>query len=139
MAIRFTDEMKLAINNALANKTPCLIATASRKGEPTFSYRGSMMVFDDQRLAWWERGQRKNFQHIQENPRVMVAYVDFSKGHAWKIYGNAQVYPTGPMREQVMQRTVPAELNYDPERKGVAIVVDVALIADFMDNPLQTK
>ncbi|MSQ11625.1 MAG: pyridoxamine 5'-phosphate oxidase family protein [Dehalococcoidia bacterium] len=139
MPIKFTEEMKELINNALANKTACFVGSASKKGEPMVTYRGSVMVFDDQRLAWWERGKKKTWDNIRENPRVVVVFVDFTKHAAWKIHGSARVYETGPVREQVMQRTVPQELSYDPERKGAAVVIDVDLITDFLETPLQTR
>jgi hypothetical protein len=44
--IHLTAEMSDLINNALANGTPCILATASSSGQPTMSYRGSFMVFD---------------------------------------------------------------------------------------------
>jgi hypothetical protein len=49
--IKMTDEMRELIDNALANRMPCILATASKSGQPNTSYRGSMMVFDDAALA----------------------------------------------------------------------------------------
>ncbi len=46
---------KEAIDGALANGTPCVVATASARGEPNISLRGSMMVFDADHLAYWDR------------------------------------------------------------------------------------
>ncbi len=139
MPISFTPEMKELINNALANKTPCVVATASKQGEPTATYKGSVMVFDDQRLAWWERAKKNVYRNVLENPRVMVVFADFTKHAAWKIQGKARVHESGALREEVMKRTVPQELNYDPERKGVAVVVDVERIQDFMGTTIQSK
>ena len=44
-----------AINNALEEGTPCLLASADDKGYPDIAFKGSMMVFDKDHLAWWER------------------------------------------------------------------------------------
>jgi Pyridoxamine 5'-phosphate oxidase len=50
--IKMTDAMCDLIDNAIANSTPCIVATASKAGEPHMSFRGSVMVFDDESLAY---------------------------------------------------------------------------------------
>ena len=70
--ITLTQEMRERINNALANRTPCILATASATGEPSLGYKGSMMVFDDEHLAYWERARRGLLEHIEQNPKVTV-------------------------------------------------------------------
>ena len=72
--IKMTDEMRDLIDNAIANGTPCILATASKAGEPHMSYRGSVMVFDDASLAYWDRVKRQSLQHIAENPQVCVLF-----------------------------------------------------------------
>lgn len=51
--IQMTDEMRQLIDNSFADGFPCVLATASPTGEPSVSYRGSMMVLDDENLAYW--------------------------------------------------------------------------------------
>ena len=58
--IAIIDQMKDLVNNALANGCPCILATVSGDGEPDIGYKGSMMVFDDQSLAYWERTKRQH-------------------------------------------------------------------------------
>jgi hypothetical protein len=50
--IKLTQEMRERLDNALTNRTPCILATASATGEPSLGYKGSMMVFDDEHLAY---------------------------------------------------------------------------------------
>jgi predicted pyridoxine 5'-phosphate oxidase superfamily flavin-nucleotide-binding protein len=130
MPIQMTDEMKTLVNKALADRVPCMLSTASKSGEPSLGLRGSMMVYDDGHLAWWERAKRDGLHHIQENPRVVVMYrnPDPNVRRTWKFYGKARVVESGPQREEVMKRTPELELNQDPERKGVAVIVEVDLI-----------
>ena len=52
--IRMTEEMRDLIDNAIANGTPCILATATKIGELYMSFRGSMMVLDDAFLAYWD-------------------------------------------------------------------------------------
>jgi len=123
--IKMTDEMRDLIDNALANGTPCILATATKTGEPHMSYRGSMMVFDDASLAFWDRVKRQSLQHITENPQVCVLFRYPQKRLIWQFLGEATVHDSGPVREQVMARAVQSELDRDPERQGVAVVIRV--------------
>ena len=50
--IKLVDQMRELIDNALANGSPCILATASRDGEPDIGYKGSVMVFKDDSLAY---------------------------------------------------------------------------------------
>ena len=50
--IKLIDQMHELIDNALANGCPCILATAAPDGEPDIGYKGSMMVFDDESLAY---------------------------------------------------------------------------------------
>jgi len=140
VAIHFTDEMNTLINNALADGAPCLVATASKRGEPGLGLRGSVMAFDGNHLAWWERSKRDGLEHVLENPRVLVMYRNTKPEvrKTWKIYGTARVHESGPVREQVLARTVEPELRQDPERKGFAVVVEVDMITQG-NNLLQIK
>ena len=72
--MQLTDEMHDSIDTALANRMPCILATASQSRQPNMSYRGSTMVFDDQSLAYWDRGKRLLLQQMEENPRVCTLF-----------------------------------------------------------------
>jgi nitroreductase len=132
-------EYKDAIDGALANRTPCVVATASARGEPNISLRGSTMVFDAQHLAYWDRVHGRQQEHVGENPHVVVFYRDPARRLSLRFYGRATVYAEGPIREQVMERVVEAELNRDPERTGVAVVVRVDLVMTLGNQVLQQR
>ena len=137
--IQFTEEMQEAINNALANGTPCIVATASSDGDPNVGFKGSVMALDDSHLAYWERSRRTILEHIEENPKVVVMYRDPATRLAWRFYGDATVHRDGSVRDQVMARVVQPELDRDPEREGFAIVIDVTRITTLGADVLQEK
>jgi len=137
--IHLTQEMHERINNALANRTPCILATASASGEPSLGYKGSMMVFDAEHLAYWERARRGLLEHIEQNPKVTVLYSDLAARVHWRFHGEATVYKTGPLREQIMARTIQAELDRDPERKGYGVLIRVDKITDLLGQVLQQR
>ena len=137
--INLTAEMRERLDNALANRTPCVLATASATGEPGLGYKGSMMVFDDEHLAYWERARRGLLEHIGQNPKVCVLYADLAARVHWRFHGEATVYQTGPIREQIMARTVQAELDRDPERKGYGVVIRVDKVTNLLGQVLQQR
>jgi general stress protein 26 len=137
--IKLTDEMRELIDNALANRTPCILATASKSGQPTMSYRGSMMVFDDESLAYWDRSKRLSLQQLEENPQVCVMFRHPDKRIVWRFYGEAHLHRDGAVRQQVMARVVQPELDRDPERQGVAIVIRVNTILAATGEVLQQR
>ena len=137
--IQFTDEMCEAINNALANGTPCIVATASADGDPNVGFKGSVMALDSSHLAYWERSRRTILEHIEENPRVVVMYRDPARRLAWRFYGDATVHRDGAVRDEVMSKVVQPELDRDPEREGFAIVIDVARITTLGVDVVQER
>ncbi len=74
--IALTDQMRQLVDNALANDCACILATAAANGEPNIGYKGSMMVFDNESLAYWERTRRQHLKNEQENPKVVVLFRD---------------------------------------------------------------
>ena len=72
--IKLTKQMSDLIDNNLANKTPCILATALATGDPGVSFRGSMMVFGDEHLDFWDRSKRANLEHLGENPKVAMMF-----------------------------------------------------------------
>jgi uncharacterized protein len=137
--IKLIDQMRELIDPALANGCPCILATASPDGEPDIGFKGSMMVFDDESLAYWERTKRQHLKNITANPKVIVLFRDTKTKINWRFHGVATVHDSGPVRDQVMARTVPAELEKDPERKGSAVVIRIEKVTNLGGQVLQSR
>ena len=137
--IKLIDEMRELIDNALANGCPCILATASPDGEPDIGFKGSMMVFDDESLAYWERTRRQHLKNVTVNPKVIVLFRDAKTKVGWRFHGVATVHDNDPVRDQVMARTVPAELEKDPERKGSAVVIRIEKVTNISGQVLQSR
>ena len=137
--IKLIDQMRELIDPALANGCPCILATASPDGEPDIGLKGSMMVFDDESLAYWERTRRQHLKNITANPKVIVLFRDTKTKVNWRFHGVATVHDSGAVRDQVMARTVPAELEKDPERKGSAVVIRIEKVTNLGGQVLQSR
>ena len=123
--IELTDEMKTAVNNALADKAPCLIATASADGYPSIGYRGSVLAYTPSSLAYWERTRRLGLENLESNPHVVVLYRNPETRQAWKFFGDVTIHREGETREDVMSKVVQAELDRDPDGNGYAVVIEL--------------
>ena len=123
--IELTEEMKAAFATALTDGSPVLVASAGKTGMPDLAFKGSFMVLDNDHLAYWERAHGTTLQNISENGQVCVLYRNAQTRAAWKFFGVAELFPEGPVREEIMSRTIEIELSRDPERKGVGVRVRV--------------
>jgi uncharacterized protein len=118
-------DMAEAVNSALAEGNVCLVATASGAGMPDIAFKGSMMVWDADHLAFWERARGQTLRNLEENPQACVLYRSRERGVGWRFFGAALLHADGSLRDAVMARTVEVELNRDPERAGVAVLIRV--------------
>jgi predicted pyridoxine 5'-phosphate oxidase superfamily flavin-nucleotide-binding protein len=135
--IDLTDQMRDAVNSALAEGVPVVVATASKDGHPDLAFKGSTMVFDSEHLAFWERSFGETLANIQQNPHVCLLYRSRERAVAWRFYGVAEIHTDGDLRRQVMERVVQAELDRDPERKGMAVMVRVDRVIQGRDVIMQ--
>jgi hypothetical protein len=60
-----------------------------------------------------------------------MLYYDGAGRVGWRFYGTATVYKDGEMRQKILQRTVKAETDKDPERKGYGVLVRVDKIRGY--------
>ena len=56
-----------------------------------------------------------------------------------RFHGTATVYESGAIRDNVMQRTVQAELDRDPELQGVAVLVKLDRVTELSGKVLQQR
>jgi predicted pyridoxine 5'-phosphate oxidase superfamily flavin-nucleotide-binding protein len=123
--IKWTAEMRSALDSALTDRSPCLVATASAAGVPDVSFRGSVLVFDDEHLAFWERAKGETLRNLEENPGVCVFYRNAESRVSWRFYGEARVLREGEVRAQIMERVNAFELAQDVDRTGFAVLIRV--------------
>jgi general stress protein 26 len=126
------------VNQALADGKPCLLVSADKDGHPDIAFKGSMMVFDQEHMAWWERSLAEQIVQVEQNPHVAVLYRNAEKGMLLRFYGDATIHKTGPIRDQIMSKTVAAELEKDPERKGFGVLLRIDRVR-LMGKTLQER
>ena len=135
--ISITGEMRELIDNALADRVPCFLGTASSDGQPQISMKGSFLVYDEENLAYWERTRRTALENIAANPKVVIFYRNPEKRLNWRFEGTATVHESGPVRDEVMNRAPKPEMDRDPDRTGAAVLVRVDRITELSGNVLR--
>jgi len=124
--LNLTGEIAEAINGAAERGPALVLGYVADDGTASLSYRGSTQVISDDELAVWARKADEGLAlAIRARPSVSLIY--FSRdtpGPAYlSIKGRARLAPE--LNETVYEGMIAGERAQDPERKGVAIVIDV--------------
>jgi hypothetical protein len=123
--LALTDELKNLVNNALAGGAPLLLAAVSPDGKPVLSFRGSVQTYSDDQLGLWARnGQGGTLDAIRGNPNVVLVYRSATTP-VLQFHGRARVAESDRERSEVYDSAPERERAADPERKGVAVIVDL--------------
>jgi hypothetical protein len=122
----------------------CLVATVLPDGFAQVTPRGSTMVYDDEHLALWERGQGSTSAALVDGNRVTVFFRKpqlresglLPRGGIARFYGTAEIHRSGPVYEEVWRRLVQPEKDRDPDRKGFAVLIRIQRAEDLGGKPL---
>ena len=121
----------------------CLIGTVLGNGFAQITPRGSTQVYDDQHISLWERGRGTTTAAISDGTNVTVFYFNLGArevlpiGGIVRLYGTATVHKSGPVYDKVWERLIEPEKNYDPEKKGWAILIKIDRAEALLGQPLQ--
>lgn len=122
----------------------CLVGTVDKDGYPNISPKGSVLVLDDETLAYWERSKRKAWDAVKNGSKVVIYYRNpdlrqsgvLPAGGIARFYGTATVHESGAIRDQVWDKVIEPEKKPDPEKKGAAVVVKIDRAEHLNGNPL---
>jgi len=98
---------------------------------PAVSFRGSTQVHGPTELALWARKRDTGLAAaISEHPRVSLVYYGGPDGPGpmfLSIEGRARVAPE--INDEVWAAMIEGERKQDPERNGVAVLIEVETVA----------
>ena len=124
--IVLTGEMRLAVDNALDDGCPVISSSVDGEGQPSLSYFGSAQVHGDDQIALWVRNPAGGFlRRIAANPHVAFLYRNPDQRQMWQFHGRARVVDDQDSRDTIYDRSNKLERDRDPDRIGVAVVVDL--------------
>ncbi len=124
--LKLTDEIKQLVKGAFDNKTPLVLGYVDERGRPSLSLRGTTQTYSDDQMAVWARSADGGLlKAIFSNPQVTLLYFDYDSRLNLLFRGRARVEDDEAVRTQVYNNSPPREQAADPDRKGVAIIVDL--------------
>jgi hypothetical protein len=137
-----SEKVRKLIDNAWTDGYCCLLATAGADG-PNISPKGSMLVYDDDHLAYWERSKKGALANLGHDRRVTVIYANMKaqrdnvlESGFLRFYGTAELYESGPTREAIFKRLTKREQEHDGADKGIGVLIKIERAADVRGKPL---
>lgn len=131
------------ILNAWADDHVCLVGTVGPDG-PNISPKGSLIVYDDDHLAYWERSKRKALQNLGHDPRVVVIYSNMKaardgqmKTPAIRFYGTAAVHEAGPIKDAIFAKLLKREQEHAGADTGIGVLIRIERAQDIRGNPIE--
>ena len=131
------------INSAFP-KNVVLVGTALDDGFAQISPRGSVIVYDDETLGFWDRGKGRTHDTVKNGSKVTFYYRNtdlredgtLPKGGIARFYGTAEIYHEGQVWDDVYDRMAAPERERDPEKLGSAVLVKVERAEDLSGSML---
>jgi hypothetical protein len=129
-ALDLTGEIAAAIDGAALRGATLALAYVRDDLSPAVSFRGSIHVHSATELALWVRKRDSGLvTAIAERPRVSLVYYggpDSPGPMFLSIEGRARVAPE--LDDEVYAAIIEPERQQDPERNGVAVLIEVDTI-----------
>jgi hypothetical protein len=128
--------IKNLINNAWTDGYPCLLANAGGNG-PNIGPKGSMVVFDDKHLAYWERTKKTALENVQHDNRVVVMYANFKAQRDGvlpsgflRFWGKVEMHESGPIRDAIFAKLPKREQEHVGADTGIGMLVPIERAED---------
>jgi predicted pyridoxine 5'-phosphate oxidase superfamily flavin-nucleotide-binding protein len=133
MSVKLTDEIREHVNGALAAGDPMVLASVDGAGQPRLTFRGSIQAFGDDQLSFWARNaEGATMDAIRGNPRVALLYRAGAKRVMLQFQGGARIASDTAERDAAYDRAPEREQTADPERKGVAVIIDLGRVEGML-------
>ena len=113
----------------------CLVSTLLDDGYCQVALRGSIHVYDQDTLAYWDRGSGSTHDTVKDGTKITVFFRngdlsgrsgtgELPAGGTARFYGLAEVHEEdGEIRDKVWNGMIPVERERDPEKAGRAVLV----------------
>ncbi|HWU25218.1 MAG TPA: pyridoxamine 5'-phosphate oxidase family protein [Rhizomicrobium sp.] len=134
--------IQILIRNAWDDGYPCLLATVGPEG-PNITPKGSMIVFDDEHLAYWERSKRAVLDNLGMEKCVCVMYANFKAQRDGildsgflRFFGTVELHESGPIREAIFAKLLPREQMHVGAEAGIGVLIRIEKAIDVRGKPL---
>ncbi len=126
-------DVRSAVNNALANSTPLVLAYVNAAGEPVQTIRGSVQIYSPTQVcAWLRHADGDTVQSVRANPHVSFIYRDSRTRSTITFEGDARFTEDAEERDRVYELAPETEQMHVPDRSGIGLILDVKRMLAFM-------
>lgn len=132
-----SDTVKNLIRSAWDDGCPCLVGTNGPAG-PNISVKGSMIVFDDTHLAYWERSKRTALENLSYDKRVCVMYSNFKaqrdgvlESGFLRFYGGVELHENGTVHDAIFAKLLPREQTHVGADTGIGALLKIERAIDI--------
>lgn len=124
-----------------------LVGTALKDGFAQISPRGSVIVWDDETMGFWDRGKGRTHDTLKNGTKITFYYRNIDlradgtlpKGGIARFYGTAELHHEGEVRDKVYERMAQPERERDPDKLGSAVLVKIERSEDLDGAPLNLE
>ena len=121
--------VRTAINGALANQTPMVLAYVDDNGAPSLSLRGSVQVYSPTQLCLWVRNANSGLiRSIRANRPLSLLYRNSVTRTTLIIRGQGKVIDDQDGRRRIFDMAPEVEQRHDTAMTGAAVVIDASTI-----------
>ncbi len=122
-------EFRERLSTAMMDGFPVVLASVDDDAVPHLSFYGTTQMFDRDHLALWARDPEGGLAtRILANPRVALVYRNSPERVTWLFDGIARRDDDATVRDQVFDASPEFERNQDPDRNGIAIVIELTRV-----------
>lgn len=122
--IELDDEVKARLAGAIDSGNVLTAAYVNPDGRPHISFYGSTHVHGTDSLALWVRSPDSTLlKTLPTNAHIAFIYGDVAERVYYTFEGQGRVAEDA--RERVYRAMHPIERQFDPDAKGVPVVVDL--------------
>jgi len=138
--LALTPEIIALVSGALDSGNVMLLAAVDPEHKPLVSFRGSTAPFSDTQLSFWLRNTTGDtIDAIKQNPHVAMMYRSQAVPML-KFVGRARIEGDSAVRDRVYGLAHQREQQQDPERKGLAVIIDLDEVSGVLgfgkDGPI---
>jgi hypothetical protein len=130
LPLALDDDIKDAVGTAFDSGQFITVAYNGEDGWPHVSRRGSTSVYGPQELAIWVRKRDDGLaKAVETRPEVTLFYADMvERFQVYTFYGRGRVSTDPEVNDRVWANTPEREKAQDPERKGIALIIELERI-----------
>jgi Pyridoxamine 5'-phosphate oxidase len=124
--IHLNDEIGNRLSRALADGCPVIAASVDGDGRPHLSFFGTTQVYGPDQLALWVRNADAPFlQRLAGNDSLAFLYRNGTERVMYQFHGRGRPVDDEDVRARVYEQSPEVERSMDPDRRGVAVLVDL--------------